>query len=46
MALPFALAPANYFVKSIEAQAGYKTLTRYGCIKPRYPEGQGRLNQR
>ena len=46
MALPFALALANYFVKSIEAQAGYRTLTRYGCKKPRCPKVQGRLNQR
>ena len=46
MALPFAQALANYFVKSIEAQAEYRTLIRYGCIKPRCPEVQGRLNQR
>ena len=46
MALPFALALANYFVKSIEAQAGYRTLTRYGYKAQRYPEVQGRLNQR
>ena len=46
MALPFALDLANYFVKSIEAQAVYRTLTRYGCKAPHCPEVQGRLNQR
>ena len=46
MALPFAQALANYFVKSIEAQAGYRMLTRYGYIKPRCPKVQDRLNQR
>ena len=46
MASPFALALANYFVKSIEAQAEYKKLTRYGCKAPRFPEVLGRLNQR
>ena len=46
MGSPFALALANYFVKSIEEQAGYRTLTRYGCKAPHFPEVQGRLNQR
>ena len=46
MALPFAQALANYFVKSTEAQAEYRTLTRYGCKAPHFPEVQGRLNQR
>ena len=46
MALPFVLALANYFVKSIEAQVGYRTLTRYDCKAPRCPEVLGRLNPR
>ena len=46
MASPFALALANYYVKSIEAQEEYRTLIQYGCKVQRCLEVQGRLNQR